>query len=142
MEDTVAAASATEQTAKVIEAQAEDITGANRRRSERLTLNVPLKLSVYQWEQEGAFSGQLIDSTLCDISDNGIQLSTTSPLELDMFVVIHYPQDSELPPMIGRIIRIETTASRFRYGCLLAGLAPYQRLQLEAYINKQHIIAD
>lgn len=136
-EDTVAAAAQTEEApAAVTDA------GQNRRRSERLTLNVPLKLSVYQWEQEGAFSGQLIDSTLCDISDNGLQLSTTTPLEIDMFVVIHFPQDSELPPMIGRIIRIETNSDRFRYGCLLAGLAPYQRLQLEAYINKQRITAD
>ncbi|REE67251.1 3-hydroxyisobutyrate dehydrogenase-like beta-hydroxyacid dehydrogenase [Paenibacillus taihuensis] len=138
-EDTVAAAS---QMAEEQATTASEDSSQNRRRSERLTLNVPLKLSVYQWEQEGAFSGQLIDSTLCDISDNGLQLSTTTPLELDMFVVIHFPQDSELPPMIGRIIRIETTASRFRYGCLLAGLAPYQRLQLEAYINKQRITAD
>ncbi|AZN42991.1 NAD(P)-binding domain-containing protein [Paenibacillus albus] len=143
---TASAPSAAEPEAVVVSketpAAAAPNSNSNRRRSERLTLNIPLKLSVYQWEQEGAFSGQLIDSTLCDISDNGIQLSTTSPLELDMFVVIHFPQESELPPMIGRIIRIETSASRFRYGCLLAGLAPYQRLQLEAYINKQRITAD
>ncbi|MBP3965771.1 NAD(P)-binding domain-containing protein [Paenibacillus lignilyticus] len=114
----------------------------NRRRAERLALNVPLKLSIYQWAQEGSFSGQLIDGTLCDISESGLQISSNFPLECDMFVVIHFPQDSELPPVTGRIIRIETNGSRFRYGCLLAGLAPYQRLQLEAYINKQRITAD
>nr|WP_256208432.1 PilZ domain-containing protein [Paenibacillus sp. CF384] len=117
-------------------------TGQNRRRAERLALNVPLKLSVYQWAQEGSFSGQLIDGTLCDISESGLQISSNFPLECDMFVVIHFPQDSELPPVTGRIIRIETNGSRFRYGCLLAGLAPYQRLQLEAYIKKQRITAD
>ncbi|MFC3251878.1 PilZ domain-containing protein [Paenibacillus sepulcri] len=107
-----------------------------------MELQIPLKLSVYQWEQEGAFSGQLIEGMLWDLSDSGLQISSSSPLELDMFIVIHFPKDSELPPVTGRIIRIETSGSQFRYGCMLAGLAPYQRLQLEAYIGKQIIIAD
>ncbi|WP_219838682.1 NAD(P)-binding domain-containing protein [Paenibacillus sp. R14(2021)] len=114
----------------------------DRRRSERLSLNVPLKLSVYQWEQEGSFSGQLIDGTLCDLSENGVQIMSGYPLERDMFIVIHFPQDSKLPPVTGRIIRIDPNGAAFRYGCMLAGLAPYQRLQLEAYINKQTITAD
>nr|WP_232016619.1 PilZ domain-containing protein [Paenibacillus baekrokdamisoli] len=114
---------------------------SDRRRSGRLSLDVPLKLSVYQWEQEGSFSGQLIEGTLCDLSESGIQISSKSPLEKDMFVVIHFPQDSDLPPVTGRIIRIEASGETFRYGCMLAGLAPYQRLQLEAYINKQTISA-
>nr|WP_256256336.1 PilZ domain-containing protein [Paenibacillus sp. BC26] len=136
VQDTVAAASEATVAVPVSD------SAQNRRRAERLALNVPLKLSIYQWAQEGSFSGQLIDGTLCDISESGLQISSNFPLECDMFVVIHFPQDSELPPVTGRIIRIETNGSRFRYGCLLAGLAPYQRLQLEAYINKQRITAD
>ena len=109
----------------------------DRRRKERLTLQVPLKLSVYQWEQEGSFTGQLIDGTLRDLSESGIQIASSAPLERDMFIVIHFPQDSDLPPVTGRIIRIDANGGSFHYGCMLAGLAPYQRLQLEAYINKQ-----
>ena len=114
----------------------------DRRRKERLTLHVPLKLSVYQWEQEGSFTGQLIDGTLRDLSESGIQIASSAPLERDMFIVIHFPQDSDLPPVTGRIIRIEANGDSFQYGCMLAALAPYQRLQLEAYINKQTITAD
>ncbi|GGD76605.1 NAD(P)-binding domain-containing protein [Paenibacillus nasutitermitis] len=117
-------------------------SAADRRRSERVELQIPLKLSIYQWEQEGAFSGQLLEGTLCNLSDSGLQIATVSPLELDMFVVIHFPKDSELPPVTGRIIRIETSVNQFRYGCLLTGLAPYQRLQLESYINKHITAAD
>lgn len=115
---------------------------SDRRRNERLSLHVPLKISVYQWEQEGSFSGQLIDGTLRDLSGNGLQIASAAPLEKDMFIVIHFPQNSDLPPVTGRIIRIEANGSSFHYGCLLAGLAPYQRLQLEAYISKQTITAD
>ena len=53
----------------------------DRRRKERLTLHVPLKLSVYQWEQEGSFTGQLIDGTLRDLSESGIQIASSAPLE-------------------------------------------------------------
>ncbi|MFB9324819.1 NAD(P)-binding domain-containing protein [Paenibacillus aurantiacus] len=115
---------------------------SDRRRSERLSLHIPLKLSVYQWEQEGSFSGQLIDGTLIDLSDRGVQIASSHPLERDMFIVIHFPQASQLPPVTGRIIRIEPIGAEFRYGCLLAGLAPYQRLQLEDYINQQGTTAD
>ncbi|QHT62774.1 NAD-binding protein [Paenibacillus lycopersici] len=115
---------------------------ADRRRSERLSINVPLKMAVYQWEREGSFTGQLLDCTLRDLSDSGLQIVSSAPLELDMFVVIYFPQDAELPPVTGRIIRIEQHEGSFRYGCMLAGLAPYQRLQLEAYINSRTVTAD
>ncbi|TYP71814.1 NAD(P)-binding domain-containing protein [Paenibacillus methanolicus] len=115
---------------------------SDRRKSERLSLHVPLKLSVYQWEQEGSFSGHFIDGVLVDLSDRGVQIASSRPLERDMFIVIHFPQDSQLPPVTGRIIRIEPSGAEFRYGCLLAGLAPYQRLQLEDYISKQGATAD
>lgn len=109
----------------------------DRRRSSRLKLHIPLVLSVYQWEQEGSFTGQPIDGVLCDLSDSGLQISSASPLERDMFVLIQFPKDSGLPTVMGRIIRIETIDGAFRYGCLLAGLAPYQRLLLEDYIYRQ-----
>jgi hypothetical protein len=123
--------------AAAAEAAPMESPSSDRRRSDRLALNIPLKLSVYQWEREGAFSGQLIEGTLCDLSDNGLLISSAFPLAHDMFVVIHFPQDSDLPPVTGRIIRIETVGATFRYGCMLAGLAPYQRLQLESYISRQ-----
>ena len=56
---------------------------------------IPLKLSVYQWEQEGSFTGQLIDGMLHDLSDSGLQITSSAPLERDMFIVIHFPQDSD-----------------------------------------------
>lgn len=115
----------------------QDENRSDRRRSGRLQLHIPLVLSVYQWEQEGSFTGQPIDGILCDLSDSGLQISSASPLERDMFILIQFPKDAGLPPVMGRIIRIETIDDVFRYGCLLAGLAPYQRLLLEDYINRQ-----
>ncbi|QHW33246.1 NAD-binding protein [Paenibacillus rhizovicinus] len=139
-EDFTAAASA--EPAAATDQKTSSAKFGDRRRSERLAINVPLKMSVYQWEQEGNFTGQLIDCTLRDLSDSGLQIISNAPLERDMFVVIYFPQDAALPPVTGRIIRIEPSGDGFRYGCMLAGLAPYQRLQLEDYINKQIITAD
>jgi 3-hydroxyisobutyrate dehydrogenase-like beta-hydroxyacid dehydrogenase len=108
--------------------------GAERRRTTRLHLNIPLLLSVYQWEQEGAFIGQTIEGKLYDLSETGIQIVSPFPLAQDMFVVIHFPQEADLPPITARVIRIETDNGKFRYGCMLSGLAPYVRLKIEDYI--------
>ncbi|MBE1445640.1 NAD(P)-binding domain-containing protein [Paenibacillus sp. OAS669] len=106
-----------------------------RRRSSRVQLNIPLHLSVHQWEQEGAFTGQTIPGILYDLSENGLQIISQFPLAEDMFVVIHFPKEAVLPPVTGRVIRIESDNNgSFRYGCLLSGLAPFDRLQLETYI--------
>lgn len=108
-----------------------------RRKTNRLQLNIPLHLSVHQWEQEGAFTGQTITGTLYDLSENGLQIISEFPLAEDMFVVIHFPKEATLPPVTGRIIRVESDNNgTFRYGCMLSGLAPFVRLQLEAYIAK------
>jgi 3-hydroxyisobutyrate dehydrogenase-like beta-hydroxyacid dehydrogenase len=109
-------------------------SGPERRRNTRLHLNIPLLLSVYQWEQEGAFTGQTIDGKLFDLSETGIQIVSTFPLAQDMFVVIHFPQEADLPPVTARVIRIENDNGQFRYGCMLSGLAPYVRLKIEDYI--------
>lgn len=108
-----------------------------RRKSVRLPMDIPLLLSVYQWEQEGAFSGQNIEGTLFDLSDSGLQIASKFPLAQDMFVVIHFPQEADLPPITGRIIRIYAAEDMFRYGCLLSGLPPSTRIKLEEYIHSQ-----
>ncbi|CAG7647800.1 2-hydroxy-3-oxopropionate reductase [Paenibacillus solanacearum] len=108
-----------------------------RRKSTRIRMNIKLHLSVYQWEQEGAFSGQLIDGMLEDLSDSGIRILSETPLARDMFIVIHFPQEAELPPITARIIRIDHEESQFRYGCMLSGLSPHVRLKLEQYIRSQ-----
>ncbi|RKN82135.1 NAD(P)-binding domain-containing protein [Paenibacillus ginsengarvi] len=106
-----------------------------RRRSVRVPMNIRLLLSVYEWEQEGAFSGQNIEGTLYDLSDSGLQVTSTFPLAQDMFIVIHFPQEAELPPITARIIRIFSEGGLFRYGCMLSGLPPYTRIKLEEYIQ-------
>lgn len=106
-----------------------------RRRSVRVPMNIRLLLSVYQWEHEGAFSGQNIEGTLYDLSDSGLQLTSAFPLAQDMFVVIHFPQEAGLPPITARIIRVISDGSEFRYGCMLSGLPPYTRIKLEEYIQ-------
>ncbi|PYI52973.1 NAD(P)-binding domain-containing protein [Paenibacillus flagellatus] len=106
-----------------------------RRRSVRVPMNIRLLLSVYQWEQEGAFSGQNIEGTLYDLSDSGLQLTSHFPLAQDMFVVIHFPQEAGLPPITARIIRVFSDGGLFRYGCMLSGLPPYTRIKLEEYIQ-------
>ncbi|MEF3313215.1 PilZ domain-containing protein [Paenibacillus sp. GYB004] len=106
-----------------------------RRRSVRVPMNIRLLLSVYQWEHEGAFSGQNIEGTLYDLSDSGLQLTSTFPLAQDMFVVIHFPQDAGLPPITARIIRVISDGTEFRYGCMLSGLPPHTRIKLEEYIQ-------
>ena len=58
-----------------------------------------------------------------------------APLAPDMFIVIHFPQEAELPPITARVIRIETEGRNFRYGCMLSGLPPYVRIKLEQYIE-------
>lgn len=108
-----------------------------RRRASRVSLGIRLQLSVYQWDQEGAFSGQTIDGTLHDISGSGLQIGSSFPLAEDMFVVIHFPQEAGLQPITGKIIRIEAKENEFRYGCTLSGLPPYTRLKLEEYIKRQ-----
>lgn len=106
-----------------------------RRRSVRVPMNIPLQLSVYQWEQEGAFSGQNVEGTLFDLSESGLQLISKFPLAQDMFVVIHFPQEAGLPPITARIIRVYADGGLFRYGCMLSGLPPYTRIKLEEYIR-------
>lgn len=112
-------------------------SGRDRRRAERVHLDIKLLLSVYQWEQEGAFTGQNIEGTLRDLSESGLQISSKFPLAQDMFVVIHFPQEADLPPITGRIIRIETHPDEFRYGCMLSGVPPYVRIKLEQYIQSK-----
>jgi hypothetical protein len=72
---------------------------------------------------------------LYDLSENGLQITSSFPLAKDMFIVIHFPQDADLPPITGKIIRIEPKTAEFRYGCMLSGLPPYVRIKLEAYIE-------
>jgi len=126
-----------ERKAKNEQAAGAEAVSQERRRSARLHMGIELQLSVYQWEQEGAFSGQVINGTLYDLSDTGLLIESSYPLARDMFIVIHFPQDSGLPPMTGKIIRIEPRGELFRYGCTLSGLPPYQRIQLEQYIARR-----
>ena len=111
--------------------------GADRRKKARLPLDIPVMMSIYQWQDAGGFSGQSVEGSLLDVSEDGVLIASAFPLEQDMFVVIHFQGASELPPMTAKVIRIERKNGQFQYGCLLAGLPLYQRLQLKAYI-KQH----
>ncbi|WP_409344492.1 NAD(P)-binding domain-containing protein [Paenibacillus sp. MBLB4367] len=110
----------------------------DRRRSTRINMNIKLQLSVYQWEQEGSFSGQNIEGHLIDLSESGLQIVSQFPLARDMFIVIHFPKEADLPPITGKIIRIEAKNNEFRYGCMMSGLPPYIRIKLEDYI-RQHL---
>ncbi|XEC93821.1 NAD(P)-binding domain-containing protein [Paenibacillus tarimensis] len=114
-----------------------DASAPERRRSARLSLDIPLMLSVYQWKQKGGFFEQSIAATLLDLSEGGLQIATSFPLEKDMFVVIHFMQEAGLPPITARIIRIEPKEDIFHYGCMLTGLPPYQKVQLEQYIDSK-----
>ncbi|QTH43536.1 NAD-binding protein [Cohnella sp. LGH] len=111
---------------------------SERRKKARLPLDIPLMMSIYQWEGDGAFRGHTVRGRLLDLSEDGIQIESKSPLEKDMFIVLHFLQESQLPPMTARIIRIERNNDAFSYGCLLTGLPLYQRLQLQEYIAGQH----
>jgi 3-hydroxyisobutyrate dehydrogenase-like beta-hydroxyacid dehydrogenase len=114
-------------------------TESNRRQNNRVPMNISLQISVYQWEQEGSFSGQNIKGVLYDLSENGLQIASSFPLAKEMFIVIHFPQEADLPPITGKIIRIEPKTDEFRYGCMLSGLPPYVRIKLESYIEaKRH----
>ncbi|WP_271751942.1 PilZ domain-containing protein [Cohnella sp. JJ-181] len=108
---------------------------SDRRKQKRVALNIPLMISIYQWQEAGSFAGQSVEAVLSDVSEDGLQIASSIPLEKDMFVVIHFQQETSLPPMTARIIRIERKEGLFHYGCLLSGLALYQRLQLKEYIE-------
>jgi 3-hydroxyisobutyrate dehydrogenase-like beta-hydroxyacid dehydrogenase len=112
-------------------------TGPERRKKTRLPLAIPLMMSIYQWEGDGGFSGQSVNGCLRDLSEDGIQIESEFPLERDMFIVIHFLEKSDIPPMTARIIRIERNNGTFKYGCLLTALPLYQRLQLQEYISSQ-----
>nr|WP_276322258.1 PilZ domain-containing protein [Cohnella luojiensis] len=114
-----------------------DKKSAERRKKTRLPLDIPLKMSIYQWTGGGGFTGQSVNGSLRDLSEDGIQIESDFPLEKDMFIVIHFLQESELPPMTAKIIRIERHNGAFKYGCMLTALPLYQRLQLQEYIATQ-----
>ncbi|MBW5447063.1 NAD-binding protein [Cohnella sp. CFH 77786] len=118
-------------------AETEPAETVNRRKQARVPLDIPVMVSVYQWLQEGAFSGQSVEGTLNDVSEDGLQIASSFPLERDMFIVIHMPPEAGLPPMTGRIIRIEKKANLFQYGCLLSALPLYQKIQLKEYIEQR-----
>lgn len=109
----------------------------NRRKNARVPLNIPVMISLYQWLQEGAFSGQSVQGILNDVSEDGLAIASEFPLEPDMFVVIHLPPEAGLPPMTGRIIRIEKKQDQFQYGCLLSGLPLYQKIQLKEFVERR-----
>ena len=116
-------------------AEAAAAPSLNRRKTARVPLGIPVMVSVYQWLQEGSFSGQSVEGILNDVSEEGLQIASSFPLEHDMFIVIHLPPEAGLPPMTGRIIRIEKKAGQFHYGCLLSALPLYQKIQLKEYID-------
>ncbi|MEX1031450.1 MAG: NAD(P)-binding domain-containing protein [Paenibacillaceae bacterium] len=107
----------------------------NRRRSVRVPLNIKLQISIYQWENEGSFSGQTTEASLYDLSDSGLQITCTTPLAKEMFIVIHFPEEAGLPPLTGKIIRIERKDTIFNYGCIISGMAPPTKKRLDAYIQ-------
>ena len=107
----------------------------DKRRSIRVPLDIALQISIYQWEQEGSFSGHSLVAALYDLSEGGMQIICDVPLAKEMFLVIHFPQEAALPPITGKIIRIERRNDTFHYGCLISGLAPYTKKKLDAYIQ-------
>jgi len=115
----------------------QDTDFADRRKKIRVPLDIPLMMSIYQWEGDGGFNGQSVIGYLRDLSEDGIQIESDFPLEKDMFIVIHFLQESQLPPMTARIIRIERNNGTFKYGCMLSALPLYQRIQLQEYIASQ-----
>lgn len=112
-------------------------SSSDRRKQTRLPLDIPVMMSIYQWQEAGSFSGQSVEGSLLDVSEDGVQIGSKFPLEQDMFVVIHFLKESELPPMTAKVIRIERKNGQFQYGCLIAGLPLYQRLQLKQYIESR-----
>ena len=113
-------------------------TATNRRKAARVPLKIPVMISLHQWRQEGTFSDQSFEGILNDVSEDGLQIASTFPLEPDMFIVIHLPPEAALPPLIGRIIRIEKKRDQFQYGCLLSGLPLYQKVQLKTFVETAH----
>ncbi len=109
----------------------------NRRRSVRVPLDIKLQISIYQWEHEGSFSGQSLEASLYDLSESGLQITCSTPLAKEMFIVIHFPKEAELPPITGKIIRIERKENRFNYGCLISGMAPPTKKRLDVYIQSK-----
>jgi len=99
-------------------------------------MNIQLQIAVYQWEQEGSFFGQTIQGALSDLSETGLQIISSFPLAMEMFIVIYFPQEADLPPITGKIIRIVPKSGAFIYGCMLSGIPPYVRIKLEDYIQK------
>ncbi|HEX7056794.1 MAG TPA: NAD(P)-binding domain-containing protein [Bacilli bacterium] len=119
------------------ENSAATVQDPDRRKHIRVPMGLDIKISVHQWQQEGSFSGQFIDGKLHDISETGLLISSASPLAQDMFVIVHLQKEADLPPVIAKIIRVESQHDgTFRYGCMLSGVPPYVMHRLEQYINR------
>lgn len=121
--------------AKREEAATLEAFDGDRRRSTRVPMNIKLHIAVHQWQNEGSFQGQTIEGTLNDISDNGMQIVSPVPLSEEMFIVLHFPQIADLPPITSKIIRVEAKDGLYYYGCMISGITPYVRIKLEQYIR-------
>jgi hypothetical protein len=106
-----------------------------KRKYDRVEVDIPLTLQVYQWKQEGNFKGEIYPGILYDVSEGGLNVRTNVPLSKDMFLQIQLPSDSGLPPLIGRIIRCKELGPIYQYGCLVTGLSLIDQRQLETYIQ-------
>lgn len=109
-----------------------------RRKEPRVDVGIPIQIKVHQFELEGDYHGQTIDGTLIDMSGNGIQLMSATPLAQDMFMVLHMPEDADLPPLNARIIRVLQSegGEHYHYGCMLSAVPPFLHKQLETYIEQ------
>lgn len=106
-----------------------------RRRSPRIDLNIPITLEVHQWTGEGSFQGQPIKGIVHDLSENGLNISSSIPLAEEMFLVLRFPDEASLPLLNGRIIRCEQMDGQYEYGCLLSGIPVHIRKRLEGYLE-------
>ncbi len=109
----------------------------NRRRAPRIRMGIDVQISIHQYTAEGAFVGQTVEGKFFDLSAGGMMITSATPLAQDMFIVLHFPYEAELPPLIGRIIRVENDEAGYKYGCLLSGAAIHVRQKLTAYLESR-----
>jgi hypothetical protein len=110
--------------------------GLDKRRHLRLQANIPLSLEVHQWTGDGAYQGQKLEGILYDVSENGISVTSKTPLAQDMFVRIKLPPEAGLPVVIGRIIRCDVHEDYYHYGCLVSGMSLADKRQIENYAQR------
>lgn len=112
------------------------IQSGNRRKYERVPLNIPIKITVHQWSNEPQQKNpHYEEAILDDLSGGGIKIKSRVELKRDDFIRIFLPDHFGFQPIIGRVLRVEEGKNHNVYGCMVTGMTLHEQQKVEQYIR-------